>query len=56
VILMEREFNIKAGIGEAADRIPEFMKEEPMPPHNAVSDIPEEHYRKYWEKDFWSNG
>jgi aldehyde:ferredoxin oxidoreductase len=55
VILMEREFNIKAGLNEAADRIPEFMKEEPMPPHNAVSDIPAEHYRRYWEKDFWSN-
>jgi len=53
VILTEREFNIKAGFNEADDRMPEFMLEEPMPPHNAVSDIPDEHYKKFWDPMFW---
>jgi aldehyde:ferredoxin oxidoreductase len=53
VILMEREFNIKAGISAGADTMPEFMKEEPIPPHNAVSDIPEKHYSEFWDEKFW---
>lgn len=55
VIIMEREFNIKAGFNEADDRMPEFMREEPMPPHNTVSDITDEHYHSFWDKDFWRN-
>ena len=30
-----------AGIGKAADRVPEFMKLEPLPPHNQVFDVPD---------------
>jgi len=37
----ERAFNEAAGIGKAADRVPEFMKYEPLPPHNQVFDVPD---------------
>ena len=53
VILTEKEFNTKAGFNEADDRMPEFMREEPFPPHNTVSDIPQEHYDRFWESSFW---
>jgi aldehyde:ferredoxin oxidoreductase len=42
VLREERAFNAKAGFNEASDRLPEFMKEEPLPPHNVVFDIPDE--------------
>ena len=42
VLKKERAFNEAAGIGKAADRVPEFMKLEPLPPHNQVFDIPDD--------------
>lgn len=42
VLKKERAFNEAAGIGKEADRMPEFMKLEPLPPHNQVFDIPDE--------------
>ncbi|RPI83965.1 MAG: aldehyde ferredoxin oxidoreductase [Chloroflexi bacterium] len=44
VLKKERAFNEAAGIGKAADRLPEFMRNEPLPPHNRVDDIPDEVY------------
>lgn len=41
VLRMELEFNRKAGITQADYRIPEYMREEPLPPHNAVFDVPD---------------
>ena len=41
-LLLEREFNKKAGFTSADDRIPEWMMEEPLPPHNTIFDVPEE--------------
>jgi aldehyde:ferredoxin oxidoreductase len=41
VMKKERAFNEAAGLGKEADRIPEFMKIEPLPPHNHVFDIPD---------------
>jgi aldehyde:ferredoxin oxidoreductase len=41
VLRMELEFNRRAGITAADYRIPEFMREEPLPPHNAVFDVPD---------------
>ncbi len=38
-ILMEREFNRKAGFTTAHDRLPEWMQREPLPPTNAVFDV-----------------
>jgi aldehyde:ferredoxin oxidoreductase len=42
VLKKEREFNKKAGFTEADDRLPEFFKTEPLPPHNVVFDVPDE--------------
>lgn len=42
VLREERAFNMAAGFNEASDRLPEFMKEEPLPPHNVVFDVPGE--------------
>lgn len=38
---MEREFNRRAGFTAEDDRIPKWMTKEPLPPHNAVFDVPE---------------
>lgn len=42
VLETEREFNELAGLTRAHDRIPEFMKYEPLPPHNTVFDVSDE--------------
>lgn len=42
VLKKEREFNEAAGIGKEADRVPEFMKTELLPPHNQVFDVSDE--------------
>ena len=42
IIDTERAFNRAAGFTKADDRLPEFMTYEPLPPHNAVWDIPGE--------------
>jgi aldehyde:ferredoxin oxidoreductase len=39
-------FNRKAGISEAEDRLPLFLSTEPLPPTNAVFDIPKEDLEK----------
>jgi aldehyde:ferredoxin oxidoreductase len=41
VLRMELEFNRRAGITQNDYRIPEYMREEPLPPHNAVFDVPD---------------
>nr|MBC7245098.1 aldehyde ferredoxin oxidoreductase [Chloroflexota bacterium] len=41
ILKKERAFNEAAGIGKEADRMPEFMKYEPLPPHNQVFDVPD---------------
>jgi aldehyde:ferredoxin oxidoreductase len=41
-IKLEREFNRMAGFTEKDDRLPEWMTNEPLPPHDAVFDVPEE--------------
>jgi len=42
VLRTERRFNEAAGLGKAADRVPEFMKYEPLPPHNVVWNVSDE--------------
>jgi aldehyde:ferredoxin oxidoreductase len=42
VLKKERAFNEAAGIGKEADRMPEFMKSEALPPHNQVFDVADE--------------
>jgi aldehyde:ferredoxin oxidoreductase len=39
---MEREFNHRAGFTAKDDRLPEWMTREPLPPTNAVFDVPDE--------------
>ncbi|RME87846.1 MAG: aldehyde ferredoxin oxidoreductase [Anaerolineae bacterium] len=41
-IRLEREFNRRAGFTPADDRLPEWMTREPLPPTNAVFDVPAE--------------
>ncbi len=37
-----REFNRRAGFTSAHDRLPDWMTQEPLPPHNSVFDVPEQ--------------
>jgi aldehyde:ferredoxin oxidoreductase len=41
ILRKERAFNEAAGFTKAHDRLPEFMKYEPLPPHNHVYDVPD---------------
>jgi aldehyde:ferredoxin oxidoreductase len=41
-LTMEREFNRRAGFTAKDDRMPEWMRREPLPPTNAVFDVPDE--------------
>jgi aldehyde:ferredoxin oxidoreductase len=36
VLKKERDFNIRAGFTSKHDRLPEFFKKEPLPPHNVT--------------------
>jgi aldehyde:ferredoxin oxidoreductase len=42
MLTQERQFNKRAGISEAADRLPEWMRTEPLPPNDVVFDVPQE--------------
>jgi aldehyde:ferredoxin oxidoreductase len=46
---VEREFNRRAGVSEEFFDVPEFMREEPLPPRNGVFDIPMEEMRRIWD-------
>lgn len=48
ILKTEREFNLKAGLSSATDRIPEFMKYEALPPHNVVWDFTNEEIDEFW--------
>jgi len=45
----EREFNQRAGLDERQCDVPEFMRSEPLPPHNTVFDVSREEMRLIWE-------
>lgn len=49
VLETEREFNRRAGVSEEFYDIPEFMREEPLPPRNSVFDIPLEEMQRIWD-------
>lgn len=38
-LTLEREFNHRAGFNRWNDRLPEWMRREPLPPHQAVFDV-----------------
>ncbi len=48
IIKIERDFNKKAGLTSSSDRLPEFMKYEPLPPHNTVWDFTDEELDSVW--------
>ncbi len=48
ILKIEHEFNLKAGLGAADDRAPEFMKYEALPPHNAIWDFTNEEIDEFW--------
>ncbi len=45
ILSTERDFNRRAGITEAADRLPDFFSDEELPPHNTTFDISREDLR-----------
>jgi len=49
ILKTEHEFNLKAGLTAADDRLPEFMKYEPLPPHNVVWDFTNEEIDAFWD-------
>ncbi|MGM0689377.1 MAG: aldehyde ferredoxin oxidoreductase family protein [Bacillota bacterium] len=49
ILRLERDFNMRAGLGKEADRMPEFMKLEKLPPHNHVWDISDEELDTFWD-------
>ena len=48
ILQMEHEYNIKAGFTPAHDRLPEFMLEEKLPPHNTVFDVREDEIETFY--------
>jgi aldehyde:ferredoxin oxidoreductase len=50
VLRTELEFNRQAGITSADYRIPEYMREEPLAPHNVAFDIPNTDLDSVFEK------
>ncbi len=48
ILKTEHEFNIKAGLTSATDRVPEFMKYETLPPTNAIWDFTNEEIDEFW--------
>jgi aldehyde:ferredoxin oxidoreductase len=48
VIALERDFNRRAGLTQAADRLPSFFQTEPLPPFNTVFDITDDELATVW--------
>jgi aldehyde:ferredoxin oxidoreductase len=49
ILDLERKFNEGAGVSEHFCRMPEFMREEPLPPNNTVFDITQEELESIWD-------
>jgi aldehyde:ferredoxin oxidoreductase len=48
MLRQERAFNVKAGIGPGQDGLPEWMEKEPLPPTNAVFDVPRDEIEDFF--------
>lgn len=48
VLETEREFNRRAGVSETFFDIPEFMREDPLPPRDSVFDLSLEEMERIW--------
>jgi hypothetical protein len=44
----EREFNHQAGFTNVDERFPEWMYEEPLPPHNTIYDVSVDEMDKFF--------
>lgn len=49
VIRQEIDFNVRAG-QPAVERLPEWMMQEALPPHNSLFDVPEEELARMWHE------
>lgn len=49
VLKEEVGFNRKAGLGPETDKLPNFCKEEQLPPHQGTFDINEEQIENFWD-------
>jgi len=49
ILKMEHNFNLKAGLTAAHDRLPEFMSYEKLPPHNVIWDFTPEEIDSFWD-------
>jgi len=49
ILMKEKDFNTKAGFTKAHDRIPDFMIEETLPPHNSRWDVKDEEIDSFWK-------
>ena len=48
VLKTERDFNTRAGFTNKDDRLPEFMYQEPLAPHNQVFTVKDEELDEFW--------
>ena len=49
ILKNERDFNKRAGFTKVDDRLPEFFRKEPLPPHNVTFDVPDDELDKIFE-------
>ena len=49
MLLQERDFNRRAGISQAADRLPDWMRTETLSPTNEVFDVPQEEIDEFFD-------
>lgn len=50
ILKMERDFNKSAGFTKEDDRLPEFFRKEPLPPHEVTFDVSEEELDKVYKE------
>ncbi len=55
VLKTEQEFNRKAGVSAEFFDVPEFMRTEPLPPKNALFDIPLDEMQSLWTQEIPEN-
>ncbi|MHA1299288.1 MAG: aldehyde ferredoxin oxidoreductase C-terminal domain-containing protein [Candidatus Helarchaeota archaeon] len=48
-LLMERDFNLRAGISESEDKLPEFIEKEPLQDIDRYWDIDEQKLKDFWK-------
>ncbi|WP_321530072.1 aldehyde ferredoxin oxidoreductase C-terminal domain-containing protein [uncultured Desulfuromonas sp.] len=48
ILKLEHQFNLDAGMTNKDDRLPEFFKTDPVPPHNAIWDFSDEEIDEFW--------